>query len=141
MEHAHFAAPFFFFFPFMFMIMALVLIAFFVWFSRTRQASTDGTNMAGAWPMSPWAVMERFQNAREQASPMVRARPTGEPQPTGNAAFDAYRQETLDKLDEDAKAFADYRDRLRKALDREEFDRFLDDMKRTDGGSSQTAKE
>jgi Protein of unknown function (DUF2852) len=51
---------------------------------------------------------------------------------TGNAAFDAYRKEQLDrleaerrKLDEDRKAFADYLSKLRRAKDQEEFNRFM----------------
>jgi hypothetical protein len=51
---------------------------------------------------------------------------------TGNAAFDAYRKEQLDrleaerrKLDEDRKAFGDYLVKLRRAKDQDEFDRFM----------------
>lgn len=51
---------------------------------------------------------------------------------TGNAAFDEYRAEQLARLDEERRrldeereAFEDYLDTLRKARDREEFDRFM----------------
>ncbi|SLN71392.1 hypothetical protein ROJ8625_03724 [Roseivivax jejudonensis] len=47
----------------------------------------------------------------------------------GNSAFDAYRDETLARLDEEAKAFDAYRARLREARDRDEFDRFMDERK------------
>ncbi len=51
---------------------------------------------------------------------------------TGNAAFDTYKKEQLDrleaerrKLDEEQKAFADHLSKLRRAKDQEEFDRFM----------------
>jgi len=44
---------------------------------------------------------------------------------TGNHAFDDYRDETLRKLEEDAREFRGFVDRLRKAKDKEEFDRFM----------------
>lgn len=51
---------------------------------------------------------------------------------SGNAAFDAYRQEQLrrleeerKRLDEEVEAFHEYMRNLRMARDREEFDRFM----------------
>jgi len=44
---------------------------------------------------------------------------------TGNQAFDDYRDETLRKLEEDAREFRGFVDRLRRAKDKEEFDRFM----------------
>ncbi|MGE3246657.1 MAG: DUF2852 domain-containing protein [Beijerinckiaceae bacterium] len=51
---------------------------------------------------------------------------------TGNAAFDEWRDAELSRLDEErrkledaAREFADYVESLRKAKDREEFDRFM----------------
>jgi len=45
--------------------------------------------------------------------------------PTGNAAFDAYRRETLARLEDERRAFGDFLVRLREARDREEFERFM----------------
>jgi hypothetical protein len=51
---------------------------------------------------------------------------------SGNAAFDAYKREQLKrleeerrKLEEDQKAFRDFVERVRRAKDQEEFDRFM----------------
>ncbi|MDQ0473007.1 DUF2852 domain-containing protein [Labrys wisconsinensis] len=51
---------------------------------------------------------------------------------TGNAAFDDYRTETLRRLDEErrkleeeGRAFAEFLRNLRRARDKEEFDRFM----------------
>jgi hypothetical protein len=51
---------------------------------------------------------------------------------TGNAAFDDYRADTLRRLDEErrrleeeGRAFAEFLTNLRRARDKEEFDRFM----------------
>jgi hypothetical protein len=44
---------------------------------------------------------------------------------TGNRAFDDYREQTLRKLEEDAREFRTFMERLRQAKDKEEFDRFM----------------
>jgi hypothetical protein len=52
---------------------------------------------------------------------------------SGNAAFDEYREQTIRRLEEEQKEFFEYLERLRKAKDKEEFDRFMADRKgRTD---------
>jgi len=63
---------------------------------------------------------------------------------SGNAAFDAYRKEQLDrleaerrKLEEEQKAFAEHLAKLRRAKDQEEFDRFM--AERRDAASGNTA--
>ena len=44
---------------------------------------------------------------------------------TGNSAFDAYREETLRRLEEERDAFVAFLDQLRKAKDQAEFDQFI----------------
>lgn len=44
---------------------------------------------------------------------------------TGNTAFDAYRDETLKRLEEERAAFTAFLDQLRAAKDKAEFDQFL----------------
>jgi hypothetical protein len=58
---------------------------------------------------------------------------------TGNSAFDAYREATLRRLEEEREAFAAFLDRLRKAKDQAEFDRFMDDRQRGDGPETPAA--
>ncbi len=48
---------------------------------------------------------------------------------SGNAAFDAYKAETLKRLEAEQAEFAQYLDRLREARDREEFERFMAERK------------
>ena len=50
--------------------------------------------------------------------------------PSGNAAFDEYRSETLRRLEDEQKEFVDYLERLRQAKDKAEFDQFMADRRR-----------
>jgi hypothetical protein len=51
------------------------------------------------------------------------------PKGSGNAAFDAYKAETLKRLEAEQAEFAQYLERLREARDREEFERFMAERK------------
>ena len=46
-------------------------------------------------------------------------------QPTGNHAFDEYRDETLRRLEEEAEHFKGFLDKLRMAKDKAEFEQFM----------------
>ncbi|RMC36666.1 DUF2852 domain-containing protein [Paracoccus alkanivorans] len=46
--------------------------------------------------------------------------------PTGNTAFDAYREETLKRLEEEHSEFMDFLQKLREAKDKAEFDQFME---------------
>jgi len=50
--------------------------------------------------------------------------------PSGNAAFDAYKTETLRRLEDEQRAFEDFLGRLREAKDKAEFDAFMEDRAR-----------
>ena len=47
--------------------------------------------------------------------------------PTGNAAFDAYKADTLRRLQEEQDNFESFLERLREAKDKSEFDAFMDE--------------
>jgi Protein of unknown function (DUF2852) len=47
-------------------------------------------------------------------------------QPSGNAAFDDYKAETLKRLEEEQAEFHAFLDNLRKSRDKAEFDQFMD---------------
>ncbi|MCA3611391.1 MAG: DUF2852 domain-containing protein [Methylobacterium sp.] len=49
--------------------------------------------------------------------------------PTGNRAFDEYRTETIRRLEDEAREFKDFLERLRHAKDKAEFDQFMQDRK------------
>jgi len=52
---------------------------------------------------------------------------------TGNSAFDAYRAETIRRLEEEQDAFEAFLKRLRDAKDKKEFDAFMEDRARANG--------
>ena len=94
-----------------------------------------------AWPLTllvlaciAWRVQSRLwpQEQRTRAAKPERARPSF--RQSGNAAFDEYREETLRRLDEEHETFRAFLERLRKAKDKEAFDRFVAERRgRTDG--------
>lgn len=49
---------------------------------------------------------------------------------SGNTAFDAYKSETLRRLEEEQAAFEGFLNRLREAKDKQEFDAFMEDRAR-----------
>ena len=61
--------------------------------------------------------------SRRRSAPAYRA------ESTGNAAFDAYRDETLKRLEDEHRAFLDFLQRLRDARDKAEFDQFMDERR------------
>lgn len=46
---------------------------------------------------------------------------------TGNTAFDTYKADTLERLEQEQEAFESFLQRLRDAKDKAEFDQFMDD--------------
>jgi len=50
---------------------------------------------------------------------------------TGNSAFDAYKTETLRRLEEEQTNFESFLERLREAKDKAEFDQFMEDRANT----------
>jgi len=49
---------------------------------------------------------------------------------SGNSAFDAYKSETLRRLEDEQQAFESFLQRLRDAKDKQEFDAFMEDRAR-----------
>ena len=50
--------------------------------------------------------------------------------PSGNSAFDAYKADTLRRLEDEQAAFDAFLERLREAKDKAEFDQFMDENRR-----------
>jgi hypothetical protein len=49
--------------------------------------------------------------------------------PSGNRAFDEYRDETLRRLEDEQREFMEFLDRLRHAKDKAEFDQFMNERR------------
>ncbi|MFO1172834.1 MAG: DUF2852 domain-containing protein [Hyphomicrobiaceae bacterium] len=89
--------------------LGLALLAYMIWSGRMRCE----TNRWGSWK-SRHGVMGS----------------------TGNRAFDDYREETLKRLEDEAREFKAFVEKLRFAKDKDEFDRFMAD-RRANGGPVQ----
>lgn len=48
---------------------------------------------------------------------------------SGNATFDQYREDTLRRMEDEQQAFGDFMERLKRARDKEEFERFMNERR------------
>lgn len=72
-----------------------------------------------------------FSNAcRHRQSRRHNFRGMGGMSSSGNTAFDAYKNETLRRLEQEQSEFEAFLERLREAKDQAEFDQFMDDRSR-----------
>jgi hypothetical protein len=108
----------------------LAVLAYVLWGERFGFAGNGGGNRAERWAnrQKQWAGWCQNQKSNQQGHGFNRG------SATGNAAFDAYRDEQLKrldeerrKLDEEIEQFHDYLRNLHMARDREEFDRYMRD--------------
>ena len=106
----------------------LAVLAFLIWSGRMgcgRQGETTRwqARMADKWErkMGAWS-----REARDVSG-------------TGNAAFDEYRAATLRRLEEEAREFRDYLERLRMAKDRAEFEQFMTERRNRPAGDPPAA--
>ncbi|MCM2562393.1 DUF2852 domain-containing protein [Lutimaribacter sp. EGI FJ00015] len=67
-----------------------------------------------------------FGKSCSRHNPMTR-HAFGAMKPSGNTAFDAYKADTLQRLEEEQEQFETFLQRLRAARDKAEFDQFMDD--------------
>ncbi len=108
----------------------LVILSYMIWSGRMR--CNTWAYAYGDEPRARWerkidrvqAKMDRmrsFFGDRESRS----AERAPHFSPTGNRAFDDYREDTLNKLEQEADEFRSFLDRLRHAKDKAEFDLFM----------------
>lgn len=85
--------------------------------------------------MGCWGHGERWQHKMQRMEEkMERFRGAwGGPPSSGNRAFDDYRAETLQRLEEEQREFRDFLQRLRAAKDKAEFDQFMADRRGRNG--------
>jgi hypothetical protein len=103
----------------------LAILAYLLWSGRMGCGRTGDTSR---WQQR---MADKFERKMEKWGMQARAY-----QSTGNAAFDEYRDATLSRLEEEAREFRDFLERLRMAKDRSEFEQFMAERRRT-GGSGQ----
>ena len=106
-------------------------------------------NHRGDWGMDRWqSKVDRMQEKVDRLrGRMERARNGGgqwwaQTRSSGNRAFDEYRAETLQRLEEEQREFKEFLQRLRFAKDRAEFDQFMNERRsqpRDEGPEPQTS--
>jgi len=94
--------------------LGLAILAYMIWSKRMFNRSACHGRHARGW--------QEMSRQRDQMFSAMR--------PSGNAAFDAYKAETLRRLEEEQEAFETFLQRLREAKDKQEFDAFMDDRAR-----------
>jgi hypothetical protein len=111
----------------------LGILAYLLWSGRMGCGGRYGD-------MARWQerAAERWERKRERwENRMQRWGRHGGLRPTGNRAFDEYREEALRKLEEEAAEFRDFLERLRMAKDRSEFDEFMRERRNRPTGPSE----
>ena len=90
-----------------------------------------------AWPLVLLVVAgvawRRQARSWQRAQMTSQEAPQREAPPSGNAAYDAFRAETLQRLDEDRAHFGAFLERLRKAKDKEAFDSYMAERRGSGG--------
>jgi hypothetical protein len=76
------------------------------------------------WQQRMQEKMDRAQQKMQRHAARWAGAPYGG-RPSGNRAFDDYRNDTLRRLEEEQREFMEFLDRLRHAKDKVEFDQFM----------------
>jgi hypothetical protein len=111
----------------------LAVLAYIIWSGRMGCGGRYGD-------MQDWRdrAAERWERKRERwerhMSRWGHGHRGGHFRQTGNRAFDEYREEALRKLEDEAREFREFLDRLRMARDRAEFDEFMRDRRARPSG-------
>ena len=119
----------------------LAILAYMLWSGRMgcgrhwrhRSVASEGASIGrargGRWERK----RERWERKMQHWRHMDGHRGHGL-RPSGNHAFDEYREEALRRLEEEATEFRDFLERLRAAKDRTEFDEFMRDRRNRPSG-------
>ncbi len=89
--------------------LGLVILFYLVWSGKMRCC----TEKFGSWKSDDWRHW---------------CMPSAASGSTGNTAFDEYRETTLKRLEEERRDFSRFVERLRRAKDQDEFDRFMSEQ-------------
>jgi Protein of unknown function (DUF2852) len=112
----------------------LAILAYLIWSGRMGGCGRNGS-------VEQWRerATEKWDRKRERWERKMQQW-GGHPglRPSGNRAFDEYREAALRRLEEEANEFSSFLERLRQAKDRAEFDEFMRDRRSRDAGSGST---
>jgi hypothetical protein len=111
----------------------LAILAYILWSGRMGCA---GRNDIERWGQR---AAERWERKRERWERRMQSW-GGHPgmRPSGNRAFDEYREEALRRLEDEVTEFRTFLERLRMAKDRAEFDEFMRERRNREAGPGPT---
>jgi phosphate/sulfate permease len=112
----------------LFMLLSVVWVAFWVVVALFWLALPVALLVLGA---AMWRAQARAWQRWHAVSPSEQRRPAPLLRRSGNTAFDDYKAETLHRLDEEREKFGAFLERLRKARDKQAFDRFMAERRGT----------
>jgi hypothetical protein len=95
----------------------LAILAFTLW---SRRMNCWGGHNYDRWHEKMERMRAKMERYGERCGPGGWAGPS-----SGNRAFDEYRSETLQRLEEEQREFREFLQRLRMAKDKSEFDQFM----------------
>jgi hypothetical protein len=111
--------------------LGLLVLAYILWGNRVPGLRNHFEGMKRDWNDAWCGPRNSFRSERSYGGP------------SGNAAFDDYREAELKRLDEERRKleeeraeFEQYARDLRRARDKEEFDRFMSERTRRKGGEN-----
>ena len=110
---------------------AVTVLGFIIWWpiGLALLFFTLGSRKMSCWSPDRWQnKMDRMQWKMERMRDKMDRRGFGfgfSAPSSGNRAFDEYRMETLQRLEEEQREFREFLSRLRHAKDKEEFDAFM----------------
>ncbi len=97
----------------------LALLAFLIWSGRMGCGNGRGERH---WNDARERIRDAWWHGVRRKAPS-----------SGNAAFDEYRNDMLDRLEAEQREFKAFLDRLRMARDKSEFDQFMSEREPTEG--------
>jgi hypothetical protein len=117
----------------------LAIVGFKVWQRSTGYQGDMATAVRQGWSYAEsrgCSMGQMWSRGRNSGAAPFRGFGFGGGRPTGNSAFDDWRSAELARLEEEhrkleaaEREFADYIENLRRAKDREEFDRFMNERR------------
>ncbi len=110
----------------------LAILFYMIWSGRMSCGynSTWGGNPEARWQRKMDKMQMKMERWNEMRQRFWGGNGGGQGfAPTGNRAFDEYRSETIRRLEDEAREFKDFLERLRLAKDKAEFDQFMADRR------------
>ena len=111
----------------------LSVLAFLIWSGRmgcSNYAYAGGYDRRARWERKMERMNLKMEGMRGWFGQSNDQPRTPHFTPTGNRAFDTYREETITQLEREANEFHTFLDRLRHAKDKAEFDLFMAERKK-----------